>query len=344
MGYPVTGTVYASGGGSGGASEQGMGGTGANDVAMNYIPTLYAGKLLVKFYEVSVLSEIANTDYEGMISDQGDSVIIRTLPTIEVNDHVKGMVLSDQVPNSESIILPIDQGKYWSFRTDDPDLVQTDVNSFINDWTEEASYELRNKIEIDVLEGVESSAGHIGDAQGLKSASVYLGKAGTPVLFKDIGNCSTTDAMIDCALVLDEDNIPDTGRFFLMPPRMIANIKQSSLVQDASKMGDATSVIRNGMVGMFDRFMIYKTNNLLYTAADKAWSCLFGTKHAITFASQLVKTKSIDNPTGFGMLHRGLQVYGFKVVKPEALGRLYATSIVTGGVTQRTNTAGANYA
>lgn len=344
MGYPVTGTPYATGGGSGGTTETGFGGTGVNDVAMNYIPTLYAGKLLVKFYEASVLGEIANTDYEGMIRDQGDSVIIRTLPTINVNAHTKGMTLTDQIPSSESIVLNIDKGQYWSFRTDDPDMTQTDVKSFVNDWTEEASYELRNAIEIEVLEAVEADAGHIGDAQGVKSASVYLGKATTPVVFKDIGNCSTVDAMIDCGLVLDESNVPDPGRWMLLPPRLIANIKKSAIVQDAATMGDAKSVIRNGIVGMFDRFTLYKTNNLLYTGTDSAWSCLFGTKHAITFASQLVKTKSIDNPTGFGMLHRGLHVYGFKVVKADALGRLYACAIETGGSVGRTNTAGTAYA
>ena len=82
MGYPVDG-VYSPGG-----TDVGM-----QTSTMKYVPTLYAGKLLVKFYEASVLGEIANTDYEGMIKDQGDTVVIRTLPTINVSDHEKGMVL-----------------------------------------------------------------------------------------------------------------------------------------------------------------------------------------------------------------------------------------------------------
>ena len=43
------------------------------------------------------------------------------------------------------------------------------------------------------------------------------------------------------------------------------------------------------------------------------------------FATQLTETKTLDNPNGFGMLHRGLQVYGYKVCKSEALGLLVAT-------------------
>lgn len=312
MGYPVTDAVYGT---------TGMGGTVAGGTnGMKYIPTLYAGKLLVKFYEASVLSDIANTDYEGQIRDQGDTVIIRTLPTITVAAHTKGMTLVDQIPTSEAVILTIDKGSYWSFRTDDPDTVQTDIKSFVNDWTQEASYELRNAIEIDVLQNAVVSAGLKGDAMGAQSAAFNLGKAGAPVQF---AASNAVDVMIDCGTVLDEGNVPDEGRFFLLPPRLIGNIKKSEL-KDASLMGDATSVIRNGLIGMIDRFKVFRTGNLLYTAADKAWSCMFGTKHAITFASQLVKSKTIDNPAGFGLLHRGLQVYGYKVVKPEALGVLYA--------------------
>lgn len=323
MGYPVDNIYTANGDGTGG--EIGMGAA-----AMNYIPTLYAGKLLVKFYEASVLSDCSNTDYEGMIRDQGDSVIIRTLPTITVTDHEKGMVLANQEPSSVSITLNIDQGKYWSFRTDDPDPVQTDLNGFIGSWTQEAAYELRNAIEIDVLEGVHPDAGHKGANQGAQSASFDLGVVTNVVhLTKDgaTGDISMVDAMIDCGTVLDESNVPDEGRFFLLPPAMVGLIKKSEL-KDASLAGDATSIIRNGLVGMIDRFKVYRTGNLeKITGANaapcaNAWYTLFGTKHAITFASQLVKNKVIDNPNGFGMLHRGLQVYGFKVVKPEALGCL----------------------
>jgi len=33
-----------------------------------FIPTLWSKKLLVKFYEQTMLSEICNTDYEGFVA------------------------------------------------------------------------------------------------------------------------------------------------------------------------------------------------------------------------------------------------------------------------------------
>jgi hypothetical protein len=44
-----------------------------------------------------------------------------------------------------------------------------------------------------------------------------------------------------------------------------------------------------------------------------------GTNDAITFASQVTKVESLRSQTTFGNLVRGLNVYGYKVIKPEAL-------------------------
>ena len=44
-----------------------------------------------------------------------------------------------------------------------------------------------------------------------------------------------------------------------------------------------------------------------------------GTKHACAFASSISKTEPLRNQTDFGDIVRGLNVFGHKVLKPEAL-------------------------
>ncbi len=86
-----------------------------------------------------------------------------------------------------------------------------------------------------------------------------------------------------------------------------------------------SDVIRNGRIGRIGRFTIYLSNNL-YSATDGAFTayyCLFGTNAAITFAAQMTKMETLRAESTFGDLIRGLNVYGFKIVKPEALGLLY---------------------
>ena len=108
-------------------------------------------------------------------------------------------------------------------------------------------------------------------------------------------------------------------------PTRASLIKLSDL-KDASLAGDQTSILRNGRLGVIDTFTLYKSN-LLATTTDGANTCtnmIFGINDAITFATQLTENESLKNPFGFGTLFRGLQVYGYKVVKAEAMGWLYA--------------------
>ena len=48
---------------------------------------------------------------------------------------------------------------------------------------------------------------------------------------------------------------------------LIALIKKSDL-GDANKAGDSVSIKRNGIVGMVDRFTIYRTNNLKVSTVE----------------------------------------------------------------------------
>jgi hypothetical protein len=107
----------------------------------------------------------------------------------------------------------------------------------------------------------------------------------------------------------------------------IKSLCGNNLLKDQSMMNDGTpSILRNGRLGRLDRFTMYLSNNI-DTATDStgytAYYALFGTKYAITFASQIVKMESLRAESTFGDLVRGLQVYGYKVIKPECLGYLY---------------------
>jgi len=295
--------------------------SGHPDLSGNYIPTLYAALLLIEFYKDTVFGAIANTKYEGQIKSSGDKVEIRTLPTITVRDYVKGQDLDYENPPPSKVTLNIDQGKYWALAINTVDKKQSDID-FVKKWAEHASKTLKINIDSDILAAVYSQvhAANTGATAGLESGSINLGVSGTPFQL----TASTILAkIVDCAVVLDEQNVPDEGRYIVLPPVACGLIKKSDL-KDASITGDNVSILRNGKVGMIDRFTIFCSNNIA-TATDtvKVWHSIFGQTEALTFASQMVEHNIIPNPKDFGDLLRALQVYGFKVVKPEAMGHLY---------------------
>lgn len=294
-------------------------GAGVDSYSGTFIPEIWSGKLQVKFYASTVFGDIANTDYEGEIKDMGDKVQVRTVPDITISTYTKGMNLATQVPTNTKATLNIDQGKYFNVLVDDVDEVQSDVK-LMDTFSNDASNQMKISIDTTVLAGVFASAhaSNLGLTAGAISASINLGVSGTPLA---ITKLNVLDFIVDCGQVLDEQNIPEEGRWMVIPAWMAAMIKKSDL-KDASISGDGTSLLRNGRLGSIDRFTLYVSNNV-YKAVDgsvTAFDILFGTKHAITFASQVTKMETLRSTSTFGNIVRGLNVFGYKVIQSKALG------------------------
>lgn len=299
--------------------------SGHPQYAGNFIPELWAGKLIEHFYDATVLTAISNTEYEGMIKAHGDTVNIRTTPTITIRDYVKGQTLQVERPDSDPLELLIDKGKYFNAVEDDVDAIQTDIK-LMDVWSKDASERMKIEIDQDVLTNMLTgiSAYNSGLTAGAKTASFNLGTSGSPLtVTKDGagGTTSITDLIVDIGTVLDEANVAESDRYLVLPAKAVGLIKKSEL-KDASLSGDGASILRNGRVGMIDRFTIYMSHNL-YTASSKT-NIIAGTKRGLTFASQMTKMETLRSESTFGTLIRGLQVYGYKVVKPEAI----ATAVI----------------
>jgi N4-gp56 family major capsid protein len=306
-----------------------------NGSGAKFIPEIWSGKLQVKFYKSTVMAEITNNDWEGEIKGSGDKVHIRSIPTITIRDYTKGLNLTNEVPESTPIELTIDKGKYFSVVVDDVDEVQADVR-LMDMFTNDASEQMKIAIDSDVLNAVAASAAaaNKGATAGAISGDINLGAAGAP---RAVTSSNVLDVILDAGQVLDEQNVPEDGRWMVVSPWFAALLKKSDLRQ-AYLTGDDTSPLRNGKIGMIDRFTLYVSNNVNKLtdlgsdaaaggtggAADKnAWHFLAGTRDAISFASQITNVETLRAQSTFGNIVRGLNVYGFKVVKPEALVDVY---------------------
>jgi hypothetical protein len=294
--------------------------SGRPDYTGNFIPEIWSGKLIENFYDATVLSAISNTDYEGEIRNMGDTVNIRTTPEITIKTYVKGQTLSVENPDKAKLQLVIDKGEYFACVEDDVDQVQSDI-ALMDQWSKDASERMKIKIDDRVLTDLlpDVSAFNKGATAGRISGDINLGVASTPVA---ITSSNVIDTIINMGTVLDEANAPEQDRFMVIPAKMAGYIKQSDL-KDASITGDGSSPLRNGRLGMIDRFTLYVSHNLYKNGSE--FSVLGGNKMGFTFASQMTNMETIRSETTFGNIIRGLQVYGYKVVKPEAL----ATAIVT---------------
>jgi len=285
-----------------------------------FIPEIWSGKLIENFYDATVLSAISNTDYEGEIRRMGDTVNIRTQPNITIREYVKGQNLVVESPDSPKLQLLIDKGEYFSCVEDDIDRVQSDIK-LMDMWSKDASEQMKVKIDQRVLTDMlpDIAAANKGATAGQQSAAFNLGTTGAPLTVTKDGASTTTpvvDLIVDMGTVLDEANVPESDRFLVIPARMAGLIKKSEL-KDASLSGDSASPIRNGRLGMIDRFTLYVSHNLNVSSGKT--SIIAGHKMGFTFASQMTEMETLRAQSTFGNIVRGLQVYGYKVTKPEAL-------------------------
>ena len=291
-----------------------------------FIPTIWSGKMIEKFYDATVLAAICNSDYEGEIANQGDKVVIRTKPTITINPYEAEQALVVERPSSNIVELLIDKGHYFNTILDDVMEVQADLNQ-LSMWADDASEQMKITIDSEVLLAMlgQASANNRGIAAGRLSGNVNLGVTTNPVDLvarPDGTNVEVIDLIVGLGQVLDEQNIPETGRWITLPAWMCAMIKRSEL-RDASLTGDGVSISRNGRLGMIDRFTIYMSNLLPNGVAGGLaageTAVYAGHSHGHTFASQLSKVETLRGESTFGTYLRGLQVYGHKVTDGTAL-------------------------
>lgn len=280
------------------------------DYSGSLIPTIWAKKLLERFYDATVLAAISQTDYEGEIRNMGDKVVINKIPDLTINNYRMGDTLTYERPPADTLELLIDQGKYWAFALDDVADVQAMIK-MTGPWAENASEQLKIVVDTETLAFLvgKADADNRGDDAGRISDN-DLGIAATPVA---LDKTNVIDYIVDHGTVLDESNCPESGRKLVIPTWMAGLIKKSDL-KDASITGDSVSVMRNGRLGMVDRFELYTSNLLPMTGANHYVFAMH--PKALTFATQLTKTETLRAESTFGDLMRGLMVYGRQVVQP----------------------------
>jgi hypothetical protein len=302
-----------------------------------FIPEIWSGKLIEKFYASTVLTAISNTDYEGEIKSQGDKVKIRTKPTITIKDYAAEQALTVERPSSNLVELTIDKAKYFNLVQDDVMEVQSDIN-MMSMWSDDAAEQMKIVIDTEVLLGIlgGAAAQNRGTAAGKITGSINLGATTTPLNLAarnpGVGEVEVIDLITRLGQTLDEQNIPESGRWIVMPAWVGTMIKQSDL-RNAGLSGDGVSMLRNGRLGQIDRFTLY-VSNLLPTSASTGiagrlaageWPIFAGHSHGLTFASQVSKMETIRSEQTFGTLLRGLQVYGYKVLDGTALAQAIVT-------------------
>jgi hypothetical protein len=299
--------------------------SGSNFSGNNFMPEVYSKKVLNFFRKASVAEAITNTDYAGEISAFGDSVKIIKEPVITVDQYERGGSVTATTLTDNEVTLVVDTANAFKFIVDDIESSMSHVN-FKEVASSSAAYALRDAFDTGVIAklfaGVPaSSPNHIlgSDNATDLAAGTFDGTGNLDIGYAS-GEHDPIDVLSHMARLLDEQNVPEEGRWFLANPEFYEQLVQTSSKLMSVDFNAGQGSIRNGLVssGKLRGFDMYKTNNIAATT-NAAGKCIAGHISSTCTAQTIINTEVVRDTASFGDIVRGLHVYGAKVLRPEAL-------------------------
>ena len=294
-----------------------------------FLPEVYSKKVQNFFRKSSVAEAITNTDYTGEVAGYGDTVNIIKEPVITIADYTRGLAVAETVLTDEELVLIIDQAKTFQFKVDDIENKMSHVN-WTATATSSAAYSLSNAFDAAILAYIsgnvsasspdmiigadDATAGDLADAAGAESVNINVTAA---------ESADPLDVIARMARLLDDQSVPDENRWFVASPEFYEILSQSASRLLSVDYNAGQGSLRNGLVssGLIRGFQMYRSNNM--PAGSNAKIALAGHMSAVATAQTIMNTESFRSQTSFGDVVRGLHVYGRKVLRDNAVVKVF---------------------
>lgn len=273
-----------------------------------FIPEIWSKKLNQMLEKNCVMMQCVNKNWEGEISQQGDTVKIITPADVTVSTLTSDdITYTSLAPKSQDLV--IDQKKFFAFKIDDVAKVQSNMDimeaHLVN--AKKAIEEVQDSYLLAMHTDVTES-----NTVGSESSPITLDKS------------TIYEHFIKLSLALKNSDAVHTGvrPWVVINPNIESYLLQSPEFIKAYNVADET--LRDGAIGRIAGMDVLVSTNL--TDIDNKYYVLAGTNDAITFASQLAKIESLRDKDSFSDLVRGLYLYGAKTVQPKALAKMIVLS------------------
>lgn len=282
----------------------------------NFVPELWEAAVQEPFEKALVYAQspVVNTDYEGEIKQQGDTVHVTTIGAPTINTYDKTVDLTEEDLDDDGDELVINQGDYFNFRVNDIDKVQA-AGDFQSPALRAAGIGLRDKVDRFVgglFYAGALAANKLGSLEVADSDPRYVGA----------GQISAYQVLVKLREKLDKQSVPLEGRYVVVPSEFISALLMDKRYTDLSASGSTEGLLQ-GQVGRATGFQVLVSNNVPVVAGAGADAGDFvigaGVASAISFANQINQTEALRSQKRFADVVRGLNIYGAKVFRPEGI-------------------------
>ncbi|GAB2964389.1 phage major capsid protein [Saccharothrix stipae] len=279
-----------------------------------YIPELWVAALIDPLETNLVYGQplVCNRDYEGVISEFGDTVTVNTVGEVSINDYVPYVTeVEPERINTAARKLKIDQAKYYSFEIDDVDKRQA-RGDLMTKSMKRAGFRMASTIDAYL-------------------ASFYTGIPSGQVL-PDWSTSGTDEEawgkqaywnLVDLGVLMTENDIPKEGRYATIPAWYTGLLQKNPNFTRVSEYG-SSSVLLNGEVGRAAGFTLLETNNCPAPTGSTNF-VQAGIADALSMAHQITESEAFRPEKGFADAVKGLDVYGAKLMRPDLVAGVEVT-------------------
>nr|UVX75037.1 MAG: coat protein [Bacteriophage sp.] len=274
-----------------------------------FIPKVWSAKILEALDKELVYAGLFNTDYEGEITEAGDTVHIEQVGDVTIKDFSCDTdIESPDEVKVEDLTLDISQSKYFNISVCDVNEVQSKI-SLLDTATQRAGYGFADVCD-KYLGSLLAEGGTVKTGLGTKEAPIAV----------TANNAYET--LVKMKTALDKANLPKQERKVVVPPEfegfMLLDPRFVAVPVDASQ-----DRLTEGTVYRAAGFEIRTSNNVPSEAGGSGSTTVYSIVGSSpiqgTFAQQILKTEAYRPEKRFADAVKGLHVYGAKVLRPQVV-------------------------
>lgn len=275
-----------------------------------FIPQVWSAKILEALDKELVYAQLFNTDYEGEITEAGDTVHIAQVGDVTIKDFTCDTDIdAPEDVTAEDLTLVIDQSKYFNISICDVNAAQSKI-SLIGTATQRAGYGFSDVCD-QFLGNLLATSGTVKTGLGTKASPIAVTAD------------NAYETLVKMKTALDKANLPKQERKVVVPPDfegfMLLDPRFVAVPVDASQ-----ERLTEGTVYRAAGFEILTSNNVPSaddggSGSTTVFSIVGSSPIQGTFAQQILKTEAYRPEKRFADAVKGLHVYGAKVLRPEVV-------------------------
>jgi hypothetical protein len=285
-----------------------------NTTAAVFIPEIWSDEVIAAYKANLVAANLfKKMSFKGK---KGDTIHIPKPTRGQASLKASETAVTLIAETESEVIVPIDKHYEYSRFIEDITEVQA-LTSMRRFYTDDAGYALAKQVDTDMVQ----LGRHMNDGDGTNAYDKgYTGADGVELYDGSNAAALTDIAIRNIIQKMDDQDVPTSGRFFLIPPAARNTLMGLDRYTAMDFVGEAASAntIRNGQIGNLYGIPVYVTSNA-DTAQGTDRVCLMGHKDAAVLVEQLnVRSQTQYKQDYLSTLYTSDTIYGVKELREDS--------------------------